>query len=835
MSEDKLADFERIKKIGEGSFGSIYLVKYKKTKDIYVLKKINTLGMSAEDKEDARMEFLIHKTLRSPYIVKYQTHFYDKNCMWILLEYMDGGDLGQYVEKQKGRLIDEKTVWEFFIQICLGIQYLHTRRILHRDLKTTNLFLNKDGKLKIGDLGVAKELKTNHTSTIVGTPYYLSPELCEEKPYNNKSDIWSLGCILYELCTLNHPFDSKTMGGLYLKIIKGQYKPIAPMYSKDLADIIDACLQKDGRDRPSIQTILENTKLQQEAKGLGFEIPTPQELTKEINLQKMNLMSTFSKRKGRSSELSGPSKFSSKFYSRAKTQGLSDKNINESESSKSKKPVATNSNYLKQVYSNKAQIDLISSEICDVVDDILQTSPEERQDKPSYLKYVRNPCSSKPNDSDFSAYHRKGSNNNQMVNQTEWKIQKLIENNSKNIDISCHYKRANTTQIGALDDENKSKIDDSILKAYQMINNKKSDRPSGLKPLYKVGSNQNSRQNLKGKNSHRKFTADDEDYSISVIKSTNPPSARPLVNIPYQNKVQKKSEKDMSVSSNSKSKNSSTKSAKSVKDRLSPNCLNNNDELKEPKSASKVLDRCKANSKPKKGPRKCTFDDVQVNGITIELSSLLDSTKESENGSGKVVPGKRVQKPKAFKRSFTKLEPKDEDLPSDERTALKFLPSADDDSQDFDCNAEEAELDEALNFADAAFEIPEDDDEDIVTPMSTLEHQPSGESCDYFEEQSERAYLNKRIAELQKEIKERWEILWTFSDEATVKKCFEFFRETIKDIEDTENPEKMEHVHVFIKKQCIPNFRAMGFECFRLLSSYIDLDEHNDKLIELDN
>jgi NIMA (never in mitosis gene a)-related kinase len=90
---------------------------------------------------------------------------------------MDGGDLGQYVEKQKGRLIDEKTVWEFFIQICLGIQYLHTRRILHRDLKTTNLFLNKDGKLKIGDLGVAKELKTNHTSTIVGTPYYLSPEL----------------------------------------------------------------------------------------------------------------------------------------------------------------------------------------------------------------------------------------------------------------------------------------------------------------------------------------------------------------------------------------------------------------------------------------------------------------------------------------------------------------------------------------------------------------------------------------------------------------------------------------------------------------------------------
>ena len=84
-------------------------------------------------------------------------------------------------------------VWSFFCQICLGIQYLHARKILHRDLKTTNLFLTKSGHLKIGDLGVAKEIKGSHTQTIVGTPYYLSPELCEERPYNNKSDIWSLG------------------------------------------------------------------------------------------------------------------------------------------------------------------------------------------------------------------------------------------------------------------------------------------------------------------------------------------------------------------------------------------------------------------------------------------------------------------------------------------------------------------------------------------------------------------------------------------------------------------------------------------------------------------
>jgi len=90
---------------------------------------------------------------------------------------MDGGDLGQYLKKLDGKLLDEDKIWDFFIQTCLGIQYLHTRKILHRDLKTINLFLTKSGKLKIGDLGVAKEVKESHTHTVVGTPYYLSPEL----------------------------------------------------------------------------------------------------------------------------------------------------------------------------------------------------------------------------------------------------------------------------------------------------------------------------------------------------------------------------------------------------------------------------------------------------------------------------------------------------------------------------------------------------------------------------------------------------------------------------------------------------------------------------------
>ena len=138
--------------------------------------------------------------------------------------------------------------------MSLGIQYLHANRILHRDIKTINMFLGRDDKIKIGDLGVARELnQTAHMAhTVVGTQYYLSPELCEEKPYNNKSDIWSLGCVLYELCTLRHHFEAQNQGALALKILRGHYNPIPATYSRSLKEMVEKLLTKDYRRRPDI-------------------------------------------------------------------------------------------------------------------------------------------------------------------------------------------------------------------------------------------------------------------------------------------------------------------------------------------------------------------------------------------------------------------------------------------------------------------------------------------------------------------------------------------------------------------------------------------------------
>ncbi len=181
-----------------------------------------------------------------------------------------------------GRPLSEQKIWKYFIEMCLGLQYLHANKILHRDVKTINMFLTKDDKCKIGDLGVAKMLNAtqNMAHTVVGTPYYLSPELCEEKPYNHKSDIWSLGCVLYELCTLKHPFESNNQGALILKIVRGKYNPIPTTYSRQLSEVVDKLLNKNYKIRPSIQEILEMQFVKEKASQMGLAIPRADDLRK---------------------------------------------------------------------------------------------------------------------------------------------------------------------------------------------------------------------------------------------------------------------------------------------------------------------------------------------------------------------------------------------------------------------------------------------------------------------------------------------------------------------------------------------------------------------------
>ena len=137
-------------------------------------------------------------------------------------------------KKKKEELLDEKVIINWFIQILFGLKVLHSKKVLHRDLKSANILLTTNKTIKIGDFGISKVLDNTSAKTFVGTPYYLSPEVCENRPYDYKSDLWSLGCILYELCTLNYPFQASNLLGLAMKILNESVKPIDQKYPKEL-------------------------------------------------------------------------------------------------------------------------------------------------------------------------------------------------------------------------------------------------------------------------------------------------------------------------------------------------------------------------------------------------------------------------------------------------------------------------------------------------------------------------------------------------------------------------------------------------------------------------
>jgi NIMA (never in mitosis gene a)-related kinase len=194
-------------------------------------------------------------------IVKYYDSFIDNQNLNIVMEYCDGGDLSQFIHsyKEKNKSIDNNKIYDIFLQIAKGLEYLHMQKIIHRDIKPLNIFLYKDGRVKIGDLGVAKSLLFNSfANTFVGTPYYLSPEICEEKPYNEKADIWSLGCILYEMVVLKKPFEGLNPASVIYKIVKGKYEqPDSKKFDKNFVELIGRILEKDIKKRYCVKEIIK--------------------------------------------------------------------------------------------------------------------------------------------------------------------------------------------------------------------------------------------------------------------------------------------------------------------------------------------------------------------------------------------------------------------------------------------------------------------------------------------------------------------------------------------------------------------------------------------------
>ena len=269
--------YEIIERIGVGSYGRVY--KVFKNKKYYVLKEIPlNLSSAAEKINSVQNEADILSSLNNKYVVKFYESFKKNHNIYIIMEYCDNGDLCSFLNRIKKQRKSEEYfleidfVWKLFIQMSIGLYYIHSKKIIHRDIKTLNIFLTKNFDAKIGDLGVAKILEnTNHAMTFIGTPYYVSPEMCRNKPYNEKSDIWALGCILYELLTFNHPFTATNQAALFIKILNNKYNPFPPGVPEDLKNMVDFILEKDYELRPSMADIITRKSFQDNAIRLKLD------------------------------------------------------------------------------------------------------------------------------------------------------------------------------------------------------------------------------------------------------------------------------------------------------------------------------------------------------------------------------------------------------------------------------------------------------------------------------------------------------------------------------------------------------------------------------------
>lgn len=257
--------YQRIKVLGKGSFGKAYLVKNTEADELCVVKQMETSAMDPKERSEAVKEAMLLKRMDHPNIVRFQEVFMTrKGRLCIVMDYADGGDVHMEIKRREGELIPEAKIIEWFVQTCFALKHVHAQKVLHRDLKTQNIFLMLTGQIKLGDFGIARVLDAtkDYAKTMVGTPYYLSPEIIEDRPYNFKSDVWSVGVVLYEMTTLKHPFDADSLVILASKILKDQYPTPDAMYTPDLKELIRRMLCKDSAMRPLIPEVLSVPFLQ---------------------------------------------------------------------------------------------------------------------------------------------------------------------------------------------------------------------------------------------------------------------------------------------------------------------------------------------------------------------------------------------------------------------------------------------------------------------------------------------------------------------------------------------------------------------------------------------
>ena len=275
--------YQKVSVLGKGRYGEVCLVE-DEMGQLYAMKKIS---YESTDKIPSEAEVL--QSLDHAYIVRYHDSFISEGFLYIITDYSEGGDLAGRIRNARDQKFhfSEKQIWKWFGQLVEALAYMHLKHIIHRDLKPSNIFLTKDGALQVGDFGFSKILDHSEemTSSQVGTPYYLAPEICNNSLYDTKADAWSLGCIIYELATLTRLFEADSLSGVMMSILSKPIEQITRV-SSQMNSVIARLLERDPAARLSILDLSQEPefislaappirKTRRDTREIMINIPTP--------------------------------------------------------------------------------------------------------------------------------------------------------------------------------------------------------------------------------------------------------------------------------------------------------------------------------------------------------------------------------------------------------------------------------------------------------------------------------------------------------------------------------------------------------------------------------
>eukprot|EP00760_Papus_ankaliazontas_P011599 PhM_4_TR14873/c0_g1_i1/m.30110/K08857/NEK1_4_5; NIMA (never in mitosis gene a)-related kinase 1/4/5 len=279
------------KLLGTGSYGQAFLAEDAQTGEVVVAKIMDMSKMSNRDKEYAHSEIQCLANCAHPCIIKYFGDYQESDQILIVMEFADAGDLDRQIKaraQDNNHHFQEHEVMYIFIQLALALHYIHQNRMLHRDIKGANIFMCSTGVIKLADFGFSKQYEDTVSGavalTFCGTPYYLAPELWNNKKYSKKADVWSLGVLLYEMLSLKRPFTAQNMKGLMQRVLSGEYTPIPSQYSKEVSDLVRSILTVDPNSRPSMAQIFQNPYVQTTAKKLADAVDKNSKISQEFKV-----------------------------------------------------------------------------------------------------------------------------------------------------------------------------------------------------------------------------------------------------------------------------------------------------------------------------------------------------------------------------------------------------------------------------------------------------------------------------------------------------------------------------------------------------------------------